>query len=341
MASLSPTRRLLAALALLAVTAAPALGQATRARLPLSQADWWNRDWRFRGVYRTPVADATTLTVKVSFSRLLAKLGAYRKAFDVNSIRLVEHAPDGKPLGKPLPFAFERTARFSVTHNATGVLSWRIPKRPGAKGRAFGIYFDTEENGLKPKPPAPEDPPTPNLVANGDFEKRPKVNPPWKMTRRGRTFYYPVWSDTAARSGSHSMRARTDRRASSRGYTPKIPVTPGKAYRMSVWYKVDSVGAGEVMPLVNFVCYVMDKEKGKLVWTKMCRGYAVRHQKPGPWVHVSKVVAPPPGATRIFLDFGIYHSHGAAWFDDADIRLAEFDEVTEVEALKERLGVRG
>jgi len=310
-----------------------ALAAALAADSAVLAGPWWDSHWRYRAPCPVAAPHACALSAQISFSRLLWRAGGGRQAFDINSIRVIEHGPDGAPLAGPLPCAFEKADPYSATHNATGVLTWRIPERPGDGKRLFCVYFDTEDNGPKPSLPPPDPPPTPNLLPNGDFETRPESNPPWKVERGAETRFYAVWSATAARSGAHSMRAETDRGSNCMTTTPLVPAQSGQALRMSIWYRVDSAGAGAVTPCVSFLCAVKDEKTGRTTLTKMTTDHAPSRAQPGDWVQVEKTVAPPPGSLGVALRYGIWNSHGAAWFDDAVIRPAVFDEITEMETL--------
>jgi len=153
------------------------------ATAPLFPADvrgeWWDEDRHFRAPYRTTVREAGKVSVTVNLSRLLARLGLYREAFDLNSIRVVEHSADGRPL----PCHFEKSPLYSATHHARGTVTWRVPEKTAPGQRLFHVYFDLESNGPKPALPMPHDPPTPNLVLNPSFEQPPKSRPPWHEER--------------------------------------------------------------------------------------------------------------------------------------------------------------
>lgn len=284
-------------------------------------AGWPDEGRPYRATYRVDQREAGAATVRVDFSRLMARVGV-RGAFETNSIRMVEEGTPGA-----LAWNFEREERFSVTHHAAGTLTWRFPAREQGGERVFRIYFDTEGEKERPAPAERDERLTPNLLADGSFEAKPAQQPPWKMKRGEAYSYYPVWDDRAARSGTHAMRVETDARANCYGSTATVAVAPGRGYRMSIWYKVDAVGAGAVTPAVNFLA--RDRETKKV--TKICTTFTQTGAKPGDWVQVERVLTPPAGTDVIWIGYGIHESHGAAWFDDADIRPAAFDEVTEIE----------
>ncbi len=168
---------------ILALTLSPYLFKLIPARGDLASPSWWDpdgvskgHDWHYRVPVHVPYGSpGDSVKVAVDFGSLLSELGV-SGTFDPNSVRVVS------------PGGLVSSQKFDDEHymggadevgNARGDVSFILED---AAPVTYYIYFDIEENGVKPAPSFPEPAPT-NLVGDGDFEGSPPGTedpPPWE-----------------------------------------------------------------------------------------------------------------------------------------------------------------
>jgi len=140
----------------------------------LASPSWWDPDGVSSGYdwhYRVPVhisdgSPGDSVKVPVDFASLLSNLGV-SGTFDANSVRVVSSTgnliasqkfDDEHYMGNP-----------DDVGNARGDVSFVLED---AAPVTYYIYFDIEENGVKPAPSFPDPSPV-NLIVDGDFESSP------------------------------------------------------------------------------------------------------------------------------------------------------------------------
>ncbi|MEW5760698.1 MAG: VCBS repeat-containing protein [Candidatus Thermoplasmatota archaeon] len=113
--------------------------------------DWWNLSWK----YRTPLTINTTMKnrtnitfeFEINFTSELSSLGMTGKAFDENSIRVVEVNNTKQEIVKS---KFVKSNGYNNITNATGELYWLLNGSAKPNETIFYyVYFDTADN---PKP---------------------------------------------------------------------------------------------------------------------------------------------------------------------------------------------
>ncbi len=140
----------------------------------LASPAWWDPDGVSSGFdwhYRVPVHVATgspgdSVKVPVDFQSLLSELGV-SGTFDANSVRVVSST--GSLLASQKFDDGNYMGSGDDVGNARGDVSFVLED---AAPVTYYIYFDIEENGLKPAPSFPDPSPV-NLVGDGGFESSP------------------------------------------------------------------------------------------------------------------------------------------------------------------------
>ena len=119
---------------------------------------------------------------------------------------------------------------------------------------------------------------------------------------------WAVYSLAAARTGAACVAITDDSDTQSQGLrSPRIPVTPGKTYRASVWISIERLTQG------GFALY-LEYWQGE---TRIA-DRAVSTDKLGDWTQLTLEYPAPPDATAAtLLVYGSSATVGRAYFDDA------------------------
>ena len=140
----------------------------------LASPSWWDPDGVSNGHdwhYRVPVqisagSPGDSIRIAVDFGSLLSELGV-SGTFDANSIRVVSST--GNLIASQKFDDEHYMGSDDDSGNARGDVSFVLED---AAPVTYYIYFDIEENGVKPQPNFPDPAPV-NLVGDGDFEGSP------------------------------------------------------------------------------------------------------------------------------------------------------------------------
>jgi len=129
-----------------------------------SPYSWWNNTWTYRFPIKVdPLFRNRTgiyVTERINFSQKIAELG-FTGTFDTDSIRVVEHfengtvvvfnSSEGSDKKYLQPYNNWQEPGFSATENAAYRVKWKVNGQIDAnRKRIYLVYFDIEENGLKP-----------------------------------------------------------------------------------------------------------------------------------------------------------------------------------------------
>ncbi len=121
-----------------------------------NSANWWDKDWNYRVkviVWEKNDWDTSSIAEgKIDFTFLFSRLGTDWLTLDLNSLRIIEYYSDGTISDHYVPFQFIRDEDFNPRRYARGNLMWKIKRKENSAGKRFYyVYFDAQENGLKPR----------------------------------------------------------------------------------------------------------------------------------------------------------------------------------------------